>query len=610
MHQHRNIWNLYGGKENRDKVLNVIWSVFIILAINSNEMLMVGAESENAVLNFVSKLSEAFSTYNFVDILSFAAVYALIRFVSKERKSLFDGYGTVLSAVLTFLYLWSFSYKSANDTSILFSNTFQVFLLIVMFIGWFLLFYFGFLFLCILLERSGKKEVPKQKAKTVFMLSAGTIFIGWLPWLLMNYPGSISPDTNGQLGQYFGGSWNAHHPPLSTWLMGSAVELGELFIDRNFGMFLYLLIQAVFGSLVLAYGISKIYKMGVGKGFCIFTVLFFAFTPIFGLYAQWMQKDMLYSIFALLYTILMIDFIQKKELSRKRAVLFFIVGMAVCLLRKNGMYYVIPSCFALAVFFRETFRKRMLLITFATFAAYFLISGMLYPALSIDNGNIREALCVPMQQSARYVRDYGEELTEEEKEALEGFSVSYLEFPQVYSPTTADPIKDIVNTEIENMPRYFATWFKMGLKHPGVYFDAFMNMNYGYLAPNEQNVEPNLSDFYDEQITNMGFSRRRGDIPIRIFYYLVRINVVFPILRYLTMPGIYTWIVIVSTVLLIKYKCKTGLVLLVPEIMTVIVCLASPLCNGMRYELPVVFAFPLLLAWVWWNIRKEVKTIG
>lgn len=593
-------------KIKKSNIFMVLWSVLAVMAVNANEMLIIGVESDNVVLNFISKLSMSFYTYNFVDLLSFVGVYFLLRCIYKKNRK-FNGSGAFVSALFAFLYIWSFSYKTANDTSILWGNSFQIFLTGIMFIGFFGLFYIIFEFLCVILEKPSNEEGENEElGRKYIFIGACTIMLGWFPWLIMNYPGSIAGDTIGQLGQFFSGEVNAHHPPFSTFLIGSCVKMGEMLIDRNLGVFLYLLLQAVLGSVLFACSISKMYEFGVHKKYCILAMIFFAFTPLFGLYSQWLQKDMLYSEFVLMYVLIMINILQENEMTMKRTIILFIVGMLVCMLRNNGIYVIVPTCIFLAIYLKREQRIRIIVVTIVTIILYLLVTIGLYPVLGIKSGSVREALSIPMQQTARYLRDHGDEVTEDERIALDGFCYEYEMLPEVYNPTTADPVKDIVNVEIHHPVAYFKAWFKMGIKHPETYFDAFMNMNYGYLAPNEQNVEPDLSISYDQQLTDMGFRRIQGDIPIQIFSKITFINVVFPFLRYFTMPGLYTWIVIICFVLLIKYKRKAAIGLLVPEIMTILVCLASPLCNGLRYELPVVFVTPLIISWTWHQVRSTV----
>lgn len=205
--------------ESHKNIVMTLWAALAVMAVNANETLIVGAESDNMVLNFVSKLAMAFSTYNFVDVLSFVGVFLLLKSIYKTPGR-FNRTGAVTSAFLTFCYVWSFSYKNTNGATALFGNSFQIFLTIFMCIGFFLLFYAVFECFCVALEKTKIEGEEKTSRKKLFFGSAATIFLGWLPWLVMNYPGSVAGDTIGQLGQYFSGQMNAHHPPLSTFLLG------------------------------------------------------------------------------------------------------------------------------------------------------------------------------------------------------------------------------------------------------------------------------------------------------------------------------------------------------------------------------------------------------
>lgn len=56
-----------------------LFSFFLALwsgmAVNANMILVTGAESENKILNFVSKLANAFSTYNLIDLLALSLIH-------------------------------------------------------------------------------------------------------------------------------------------------------------------------------------------------------------------------------------------------------------------------------------------------------------------------------------------------------------------------------------------------------------------------------------------------------------------------------------------------------------------------------------------------------
>ena len=85
---------------------------------------------------------------------------------------------------------------------------------------------------------------------------------------------------------------------------------------------------------------------------------------------------------------------------------------------------------------------------------------------------------------------------------------------------------------------------------------------------------------------------------MQILQKLFYINMVFPFVRYLSMPGLYMWLTIVLLAIVIKHKGREEFVILLPNIVNLLVCLVAPLCNGMRYELPVVLSTPLVMATV------------
>ncbi|WP_022766550.1 DUF6020 family protein [Butyrivibrio sp. XPD2006] len=588
--------------DNR-KVVQGLVALFVVYAINATEVLVIGAESENTILNFVSKLAYSVSTINIVDVMTWIGVYALISVVFKEGKFKLDIAGLVVAIILSFLYMWCFSYKLTQDTLGLFANSYQILLTVLRFTGYTILFYVGYK---AFYEGLRNKTLSGNSGNVkLFVISSLLVFAGWMIWIVMAYPGTVAGDGVTQLGQYYFKSVGAHHPPFSTWIMGTSFRIGQAITgDARFGVFFYLLVQAVCGALILGYSISTMYKLGVSKVICYITAVFFGFTPIFGLFAQWYEKDLFYSLFTLLFlTKLVCICFDGEAVTVRDCIVLAVEGLLCVFLRNNGIYAVIPAMILLIFVLKEKLIRMVLAgSTAAIVVISLIVNGPVFRAMGIEPTHVKEALSVPMQQSARYVIEYGGEVTEDEREALELFFDNYEGLPEIYEPFCADDVKNTVYVEKENLPRYFATWFKMGLKHPGVYFDAFMCLNYGYLAPTEQNAEANGDmpnedrDVVMSQLGDMGIDGTQDFENVQILKNLIFINMVFPILRYLSMPGIYTWLMIAITAMILKHKNRKGYVILIPNVINLLVCLASPLCNGMRYQLPVVLSVPLILA--------------
>ena len=70
------------------------------------------------------------------------------------------------------------------------------------------------------------------------------LFLFYLPFLLLSFPGNLCYDVIGQIEQVLAGSYSAHHPLLHTLIVGGFVKLGQrLFSSAETGLFLYVLLH-------------------------------------------------------------------------------------------------------------------------------------------------------------------------------------------------------------------------------------------------------------------------------------------------------------------------------------------------------------------------------
>ena len=592
-------WGIKALAGSKKKTVYGIIAILVVLAINSTEFLVAGEESGNIVLNFISKVAYTVSVANIVDILSYVGIYVLLCYVFHDDRKI-SITGIIISVLLAFLYMWCFSYKLTGFATGFFENKYQIILTLFRLFGHSCLFYLLFEMLSLKLEKL--RLCDNGKGIDVFIISSIIVFAGWLFWIIMAYPGSVSSDGVTQLGQFYFGSVTAHHPPLSTWFMGLMFRLGTaLTKDTRFGVFLYLLVQTLIGAMIIGHSIRTMYRLGIKKTLCICTAVFFGITPIFGLFAQWYEKDLMYGLFTLLFLDKVTELVFKKDdITVRDGVLLTIFALLCVFLRNNGIHAVIPTVIALAILLKKkNSRTTMIISAVVIMVASFMVNNVIFTAMGIEKGNIKEMLSAPMQMSARYIRDHGDHVTEEEREVLELFFNDYDNVAANYDPTCADPVKNMVFVEKNNLPTYFKTWFKMGLKQPGTYFDAFICLNYGYLAPSEQNAEATIDmpvrDEVSSQLEQMGIDGHQNLENVQILSKLIYINMVFPIVRYFTMPGVYMWLTIMLLGMFIRKRIRTGYVLILPNVINLLVCLAAPLCNAMRYELPVVLSLPIIL---------------
>ena len=122
-------------------------------------------------------------------------------------------------------------------------------------------------------------------------------------------------------------------------------------------------------------------------------------------------------------------------------------------------------------------------------------------------------------------------------------------------------------------------------------------LSYGYFAPVRPSLDAyTLIDYYPV-LAEIGFYRVFGDFPSRTFAALREIFIQFPLLNMLNMAGLYTWILMICFVQLLRKKKYSALLLFIPGIMNVLISIASPLCASTRYELPVIATTALILGY-------------
>lgn len=215
-------------------------------------------------------------------------------------------------------------------------------------------------------------------------------------------------------------------------------------------------------------------------------------------------------------------------------------------------------------------------------------------------------LSLPFQQTARYVRDYGDDVTEEEKEVI-GKVLDYNKIADVYMELTSDPVKTTYHAESTNdLIAYFKVWFKQFWKHPLCYVEATWNQNYYLFAPNIDNIVYNKDcTIAHEIMEQMGMQEQisfhvpekmNGICSIMVSYYTLLHRL--PVIGMLSNVGFYIILLWMITFFFLKDGRKRELWLLLPLWLTFLIIIASPqIQNQPRYAFPIIYAMPILIAY-------------
>lgn len=456
----------------------------------------------------------------------------------------------------------------------------------------------------------------KQQAK-VYGACILLVLLCWLPYLLICYPGSMATDGLRQLEQTFGTSPHTnHHPWFSTLLMTWIVERGGS-LER--GVFLYVVFQSLVCAAAFGAMCGQIWVQSRSRLWTGLTLAFFALVPTWGAYAQMFIKDTLfYGTFAAFFLCVVLFVQRKGRCGWPVWAGMFFFGFVTSMLRNNGLYTVVPTVLLLTLAVRakapgKADRQRTWLCRAAAAGMAVVIFGScgfwnktLLPKWGVAPGSVREMLSLPFQQTARYARDYGEELTQEDIAVLDRV-LDYEVIAARYDPRVSDPVKNTYRGEDDDLKDYFKVWLKCGLRHPDAYMEATLNSMFGYFLPGYRYGNAGGNYFYmreSEQGINMPFAHPDQ---VRGLDYYTRLWCVTPGLMLLNVPGTFSWLLILCTAALLRKRKWTDLLVTLPVWLSLGICCISPVNGLVRYMLPIMAVTPLMLFYVRGVLREPER---
>ena len=308
------------------------------------------------------------------------------------------------------------------------------------------------------------------------LIMGGLFVIAWIPYYILFFPGTANVDTVVQLMQSFEipsyinkittihppeTYYTNHHPFATTMLFELFFKLGlNVFGDINIGVAIYVFLHMLFLAAVFTVALQYLRHIGITKKRLLFIQLVIMFLPIFPMYAICMVKDTLFSAFLLLLMIMMYEVARTNGECFKKwwFDLFLALDCALIMLTKNyGMYIIIIVAIVYAIVYRKYILQVLVSFVPIILVYQFLWVSVLLPLWNVAPVGKQEALSVPFQQTARYVSEHGEEVTEEEKEAINGV-LPYDKLKKLYEPMLSDWVKEKFNQDAssEDMSRYFS----------------------------------------------------------------------------------------------------------------------------------------------------------
>ena len=458
-----------------------------------------------------------------------------------------------------------------------------------------------------------KNILQKRPAWQIWLLSTVMILICWTPVFLAYYPSVFAYDAEGQLYQVLAHDYSTHHPLLHTVFLGAFFQLGKNALGScSAGMAVHSVVQMMLMACVFGYTLAFLRQRNVPVSLRIVLFLFYAVFPANPILALSTTKDVLFSALVLLHTLYVYRISTGAgHFTAGKWGVYILWTILLLLFRNNALYALLASIPAVCIILcRKTGKnsgawRKYLICTFLALILSGAGSMALKSSLAAQSGSPREMLSIPLQQMARTRVKAEETLSPDVRQALNQYLPEEWVFA-AYNPYLADPVKNRAVIH-DNPVGLIKTWIRLGLTHPQIYIDAFLDNSIGYWF---------LEDRTHAQIYGLGSESGFGYLStdnrtmpagfeIMEHSYLPGLRVFMeriisdneyqkvPVLRIIFAPAFYWWLLCLYIAVVIY---RRQYLLLLPAVFLVnyyLTLLLSPAVL-IRYMYPFVVTVPVL----------------
>ena len=464
--------------------------------------------------------------------------------------------------------------------------------------------------------------------RKLFCVIWACILGAWIPAYLILYPGVLSYDMISQVGSALGKITENHHPVLHTWLIRVFMKIGDsLFSGYEYGIGLLSLLQMVLLSYALAKLVMLLKKKNVPKLFVLLTAFFSAIWFMNACLSVTMIKDTLHAAFLVLFVCHFTEIVTNPlEYSKRKInlILLPIISFFMCAFRNNGIHIYV-FCFAILLILRISKIKKVkvfvplivaILLPVFLFKIY---TGPVFEAFGIQQGQVREALCVPIQQLQRVAVSRESELTSEQTQQMAYYidNLKWMGDAAVcnYNPYIADYAKSCFYSDRYNEDpiAFWKFYLQIGKQFPKEYIVAFLCNTLGYWYPGYYDFSYVMYENYSPEVFAEPLERKSiVDIDFLENFYKSVCGSEFwrktPVLRIFFVSGFAPWILLYGLILAWRKKeyFTKVLPLFLPMIAQFGIMILSPM-SSFRYSWPFYLMLPILFIGIYGS--DETKKI-
>lgn len=429
----------------------------------------------------------------------------------------------------------------------------------------------------------------------------------YLPVFLAFYPGVIAYDFEHEIRQFTTGIYEAAHPVFHTLFLGLLYRLGEaLGGSMTAGAAMYSIVQLLLFASILAWVCSFLSCRLPWPATLLFT-LCTALLPFHSVLAVSTSKDPLFGSLCAMLCALLFTAIEDPVAfltNRRRVIHFIACCLVMALIRRNGVFAIIPASLVLFIVCKHHRRKAAAICT-ATLVLCLCAPSALNVAVSAHSAPSTELMSVPCQQLMR-VAARGDIPQEEYDEIAPWFSNAIAR----YRSHCADPAKggnfDLSRYQ-EDPDEFLSMYFKYAKKYPRIYLEAFLENCAGLWNPDDVSHSNSLAgESYDYVylITEYMYKPERYAIqPHSLLPGLKNVLYDFthhskhqqlPVLAQLFCPATYTFLLLLAT-LFAFYKKQYRLSACTLPLWGIWTSLLFSAGIFVRYAYPLMAAVPVAL---------------
>ena len=468
------------------------------------------------------------------------------------------------------------------------------------------------------LDGAASLRVMKLYRAHPMAVCAAAVLLMWLPQYVFAYPGAVNFDTASQLHQALGWEvWDDKHPLIMTLLIDALVRFGRLVGSGNAAFVLYTALQGVFSALVLGYCQAVMRRLGAPRWLRLGFLLLSGLGVVYCDNITVILKDVPYSyaVVLLLCELARLCLLgdEAEGLRPGTALRMALSGVVMIVFRNNGIGVLLAALAAWLWQLHRRGRRAMMLQAAAVLLLPVLLTQGVKTGIrasrEVTPCSLGESLSFPLQQTARFVWAHPDEVTPQERAAIDAV-LDYDQLADLYDPTVSDPVKATFRDDAtrEELLSYFGVWARQFLRDPACYVKATLIQNAPLFDPQFNNIIV----FYptgltDEEEAALGIvepdrTERMETVENQLHELLYGL----PFYVQLNTFGFYS-ILLVGACLIARREWVNGLGAVTLPLLAAMVMVALGPCIECqdRYGFPIMYSMPLVLACLGFLLRQK-----